>query len=263
MAIARKVMGSGTDREVNASSSNFLSDGGKLLTSNEEIQRLTNRGQCCQRTGDISQALKHFESAWEKTKELNEKDGVLKFSCHFNYGVCLVCGGQFGKALEILRAAEEILPVSYKPDKFRGTESERVASRDTDCCWLADLHYYIGEALVGQGQYDQASHSFKLAVDEHVKSRNKRRAAGVLCTLARCHHKAGQSEKEVSSYISAQQLYAEADDEGGQAMVCADLAMLYLRLGHTGECQKMLSTARMLSLRLEHSRMQGTGEVFY
>ena len=243
-------MGSGKDREVNACPSSFQSDGGKLLAASDEIQELTIRGQECQRNKEIKQALGHFESAWEKSKTLPESDRILKFSCHFNYGVCLVCAGQFDKALDVLQAGQEIFPVSR--------ESAKTGEADNGL--RADLQYYIGEALDGLERYDQACHSFKLAVDSHVKSGHKSEAAAVLCALARCYHKAGQSDKEASSYISAQQLYGEVGDEGGQAIACAELATLYLRLGRMEDCQKMLGTARMLSLRLHNSRTQGITE---
>ena len=260
MTISKEKMGSGKDREVNACPSNIQSDGGRLLTTSDEIREMTKRGQECQRKKEINQALGYFESAWDKSKTLQESDRLVKYSYQFNYGVCLVCAGQFGKALEILQAAQNILPPSHEPDKTGGAPSAREKSSDADGCLLADLQYYIGEALSGLERYDEASHSFKLAVDSHVKASNSNQAAGVLCALAHCYHKAGHPDKEASSYMSAQQLYSESGDEGGQAIVCAELAMLYLRLGRVEDCQKMLGTARMLSLRLQHSRMQGRVE---
>ena len=208
---------------------------------------------------DVKGALEHFESALEKTEDLSDKERPkLKFSCLVNVGACLVSSGEPERGLKRLETAWELLEsqgAREREDEDDGATEQK--DEEGSSKERADLLCNIGAAAQAMGDVEKAEENFKRSVDEYIKAGDKDQAGDVFCDLADCHQRKGQREEEIACLLSAQKLYGEAGEEGKEALTCAKLSKAYLAAGRDEESRQMLTTAKMMSLRLDDVKIQG------
>lgn len=251
-------MGSGNDEAQHHKSATSLSPIVKLISEQTAL------GQACVSKGDYHGALEHFQSALEKAETLSDKEQPkLKFSCLLNLGACLVSSGNSIRGLNMLETALALLETGSKQDIDGKEERKNEDSQEEkhnveeEIKMRADLHYNIGAAAQALGEHERAVEAFKLSVAEHMKIGDKKQAAEVFRALAGCHQQSRQYDSQIACLLSAQRLLGELGEEEREALVCADLSMVYYTAGRDEECRQMLTTAKMMSLRLSDTRAQG------
>ena len=215
---------------------------GLLQTAHEHVQE-----------GKLQKAAEHFERAAKAAESAEDSD--LKISCFLNAGACLVSLGQYEEGLVYLGSAASIIATVHAQQDGEEGDLQQVLEAS------ADVHYNSAVAYQALNDYEQAVTEFQTCIELYEKSNHQGNAAEVLSSLALCHREAGRPENERACLARAQSLYREAGDSSGEAVVCADMARAYLRAGKNEECKQMLSTAKMICLRVDDQKTQG--EVIY
>lgn len=197
--------------------------------------------------GDPQGATEYFERAAEQARD--EGDASTMMSCYLNAGACLVSRGQLQQGNKLLLSALKLV----KTQKLKTNDGEGTM---TEIC--ADIYYNLAVAAQRMDKMKRAISYFKTSVELYLKSESVLHAADALTGLARCHRRAGQSEKEITCLVSAQQLFNQLGDSYKEAEVCLELARTYL-MGESRmeDCKEMLSKAKLLCLRIDHRGLQG------
>lgn len=201
--------------------------------------------------GELHRAVEYFERA---TKESDTSVSTKsKISCFLNAGACLISLGKYNKGLVYLGSAANIISTQSPVDFQKGN-----VDRDKEVLEItADIHYNSAIAYQSLRDYEQAVNKFQQCIDLYIQFGYLHDAAEVLSGLASCHLEAGQPENERACLNRARALYKQLNDHCGEAMVCVDLARSFLRVGRKEECKQMLSTAKMISLRVENQHHLG------
>ena len=231
-------MGSGDDRhdlQPNSPSKTSLRLSDLTRLAHEHLQK-----------GDLHKAMEHFESAVERSKTV--EDIKVKISCYLNAGACLVSLGKYTRGLSFLESASSII-------KTMGEENGSGVNDTWEMS--ADVFYNTAVAAQGLQDYDKAVSSFKSCIDLYMKADSKEHAAEAFTSLASCHRESHQNEREIACLSSAQHIYNDLGDCSSEALVCIDLAKAYLGIGRPDECKQMLSTAKMMCLRMDDPKIQG------
>ena len=231
-------MGSGDDR-------GDLQPTSPSKTSLNQLTRLAHEHL---QKGDLQKAMEHFESAVEQSKNIG--DSSVRVSCYLNAGACLVSLGRYKRGLSFLESAAGIIKTF---EEESNGASEKVQMLEMS----ADVHYNAAVAAQGLHEYEKAVTSFDSCIDFYMKAGSKGHAAESFSSLATCHGEAGSIDKQIDCLKSAQQLYNELGDPGNEALVYVDLAKAYLSGEKKDECKQMLSTAKMLCLRVDNAEIQG------
>lgn len=200
--------------------------------------------------GELAEAAKCFERAANEVKGSSETN----IACFLNAGACLISLGEYKKGLICLESAASII------FSQSATESEEKDGENDGKDMLevsADVSYNSAIAYQALGDYEQAVVKFEQCTDLHEKAGNSRSAADMLNTLALCHREAGQTDKEIDCLTRVQGMYRQLGDCGGEASAYASLARAYLRAGREAECRQMLSTAKMISSRINNKKVLG------
>ena len=231
------------------------------------ISELTRQAHKQLRKGDLQGAMDHYERAVEESKSIS--DPAVKISSLLNAGACLVSMGHYRRGLGLLESACKTLK---KAGITAGESDEEVATDRTSVKrsrtslshedrnlfeMSADVYFNRAVAAQGLQDFDKATSSFKTSIDHYLKAGAKSHAAEGFSSLARCQREAGHIDEEVTSLVSAQQLYRELEAFGSEAMVCVDLAKVYLGVGRKDECKKMLAMAKLQAMRVEDPKTQG------
>lgn len=239
-------MGSGEEIRSSAKRSAYIN------ASATEITRL---GYGHLQKGDSLKAAECFESAAEKAGE--EGDEVVMISCYLNAGACLVSNEQLLQANKYLISALK-LAKAQKPDEnvsrsgMDGTET-KVSITEIS----GDIHFNLGIAAEKMQKFKSAVAFFKASADLYLKAGSVLHAAETYSNLASCHRKAKERHSEVACLITARQLYQELGDTYHEAETCLELARTYQRESLVTDCKEMLSTAKLLCLRVKERLLQG------
>lgn len=218
-------------------------------SSGASLNRLTQLAHEHLQKGDLTKAMEHFESAVKRSREVG--DSSVKISCYLNAGACLVSLGQYKRGLSFLESAASVI-------KTMDLEGEGESSPDAHALEVsADVFYNTAVAVQGLREYEKAVANFKLCIDLYVKADAKQLAAEGFTSLASCHKEVGHTDKEIACLMCAQQLYSDLGDCSNEALVYVDLAKAYFRIDQRDECKQMLSTAKMLCLRVDDPKVQG------
>lgn len=201
--------------------------------------------------GELQKAAKYFERA--ATESESSETTELKISCFLNAGACLISLGQYKKGLVCLTSAADIISAQSSADLQKGNEGDDKEMLKAS----ADVHYNSAVAYQALRDYKKAVKEFQQCIDLYEKSGYLQNAADIFSTLALCHREAGQPESEMACLTRVQGLYKELGDNSGEAMTCAYMARAYLRVGRKEECKQMLSTAKMISLRMDDQKTLG------
>ena len=207
---------------------------------------------------DLQKATELFESAVERSRGTG--DPRTQLSCSLSAGTCLVSSGHYQRGLSFLEDASRTANTLVETEE-RGTSFHGDAKPDhTEAQTLemsADVFYNMGVASQSLRQYGPAAAHFRRCVELYTRADLKRHAAEGLVGLAECHREAGEVEMEITSLTSAQRLYDELADYGGEADVYVDLSRAYLSLGRKEESKQMLNSARMMCLRVDDPHTRG------
>ena len=228
------------------------------------IGELTRQAHKRLQRGDLQGAMAHYERAVEEAK--SSSDPTLKISSYLNAGACLVSMGHYRRGLGLLESAcktlkkigvtagesEDEAEVARKPSPTSSKPVDRNLYEMS-----ADVYYNRGVASQGLQDFKKAVASFRTSINHYFKAGAKSHAAEGFSSLAKCYREAGQIEEEVGSLVSAQQQYREMEAFSSEAMVCVDLAKVYLRIGRKDECRKMLAMAKLQAMRVDDPRIQG------
>lgn len=214
------------------------------LNSESSLNELTRLAHEHLQNGNLQKAMEHFESAVEKSEGV--ADISVKISCYLNAGACLVSLGQYERGLSFLESAAGVI-------KTNGGDASAQTLEVS-----ADVFYNTAVAEQGLREYNRAVTNFKSCIDLYVKAGSKQQAAEGFVSLAICHKEAGDAHKEIACLTNAQRLYNELGEYSHEALVYVDLAKAYLSIGRQDDCKRMLSTAKMMCLRLDEPKIQGT-----
>lgn len=234
------------------------------VVRSSSINELTRQAHKRLQKGDLQGALEHYERAVEEAK--SGGDLVAKISSCLNAGACLVSLEHYRRGIDQLEAASRLLKkagVTVSGTKVESTGHEHQSSpaksqEDRDLFSIsADVHFNMAVAAQGLKDFKKATRSFKTSIDHYLRAGAKSHAADCFTTLAGCSREAGQTSEEVTSLVSAQQLYSELEDVSNEAMTCVELAKVYLRIGQKDECRKMLAMAKLQAMRVDNQTVQG------
>lgn len=258
-----------------------------ISASEEKIKALTAQGTQCLQLGQHHEALIHFQSSLNLT-ELIDKPR-LKLACLLNAGAALVTTGEHQRGISLLQSALTLLDSipnhesrteTHSPNKEgpipNGQETANTeihSSNQEDSIpnhhenetssWSpdhtrGDIYFNLGLANEGIREISLAITQLKQSVDYYIKSGQTVIAGDVFCTLSSCyrdhkHHK----QQQITALLSAQTLYHDAGDQAKEIMTYTELAIAYQLLGKREECIQMLTTAKIMGLRLDDVRTQG------
>lgn len=196
---------------------------------------------------DYRKAVGYFKNAAEKARD--EGDVCTMISSYLNAGACLVSRGNLEEGHKLLLSSLKLVKAETASDKHDPAITEI----------NADIYYNLAVAAQKMNNMKQATACFKMSMELYLKLGNKAHAAESVTGLARCHRQAGQSDKEITCLVTAQQLYHKVGESFHEAETCLELARTYLRESKMEDCKKMLSTAKLLCLRIHDNRgLQGT-----
>lgn len=204
--------------------------------------------------GDTQRATEHFQIAAERARD--EGDVSTMQSCYLNAGACLVSRGKLKEGNRVLLSTLKLVK-AQKPDKNVSRESERedtLATRSEIC---ADIYYNLAVAAQKMGDMERAISFFKTSMNFYLKSQCMKQAAESLAGQARCYRRTNQSDHEIACLVRAQQLCHESGDSFNEAEACLELARTYLRERRMDACKEMLSTAKLLCLRIDQRGLKG------
>lgn len=241
--------------------------------TSSSVNELTRQAHKRLQKGDLHGALEHYEQAVREAK--SNRDPTVKISSYLNAGACLVSLGHYRRGLELLESAcrilkkigvttvaikEEAVELAHHDHITAGGSPSRSSLKHRDSHLFemsADVHYNAAVAAQGLQDFEKAAAGFEICIDHYLKARAKKHAAEGFSALAGCCREAGRLDKEIVSFESAQQLYAELEDFGSEAMTCLDLAKLYFRVGRKEECKKMVATAKLQAMRVDNPKILG------
>ena len=239
---------------------------GEAASQAPSISELTRLAHKRLQKGDLQGAMEHYERAVEAAKLIG--DPTLKISSHLNAGACLVSLGHYRRGLGLLESACKLLKKTGIVAFDRDTELDRIQPKSTPTSSKprdrqllemgADVYFNTAVAAQGLHDFKKSTSCFKISIDLYLKAGAKNHAADGFSSLAGCYQEAGQVEQEIASLASARQLYNELEDSGNEAMMCVELAKVYLRVGRKEECKQMVTTAKLQALRVDDPRIQGT-----
>lgn len=225
------------------------------------INELTRQAYGCLEKEDLQEAMKLFESAVERSRDTG--DPRTQLSCSLNAGTCLVSSGHYQRGLSLLEDASRTANTLVETGERGSSSRDADVSTNPDCTdaqtlrMSADVFFNMGVASQSLREYAPAAVHFKRCIELYTRADLKRHAAEGLVGLAECHREAGEVEMEITSLTSAQCLYDELADYGGEAVVYVDLSRAYLSLGKKEESKQMLNTAKMMCLRVDDPSTQG------
>ncbi len=229
------------------------------------INELTRLAHKRLQKGDLQGAMEHYERAVEGAKLTS--DPTVKISSYLNAGACLVSLGHYRRGLGLLESACKLLKKAGIIAFDRDTELDRTQAkssptsskpRDRQLLELgADVYFNTAVAAQGLHDFKKSTSCFKISIDLYLKAGAKNHAADGFSSLAGCYQEAGELEQEIASLVSAQQLYNELEDSSNEAMMCVELAKVYLRVGRKEECKRMVATAKLQALRVVDPRKLG------
>lgn len=200
--------------------------------------------------GELAEAARLFESAGNET----EGNSETKISCFLNAGACLISLSDYKKGLVCLDFAKNLISTELPnecQEKAGGDDDRRMLEVSADVCYNSAVAH---QAL---GDYEQAVITFEHCADLYERSANLQRAADVLNALASCHQEAGRQDSEMACLARAQSVCKQLGDCGREAMAYVALARAHLRAGRESDCRQMLSTAKMISSRLDNQKIHG------
>ena len=238
-------------------------------SSEEKIRDLTTRGHQCLLSSQYNVALDHFQSALTLTELVDQPR--LKLSCFLNTGACLITLGEYQRGISLLKSALILLdsiPSKREagPEDKKEHESEDKKEHESedkkDDEIRGDIYYNLGMANQGVVNYLEAVTQFKQSIEYYIKANQPSTAADVYITLATCHQDNEQFDHQITALLNAQQLYHNSGHPGKEALVYAQLAIAYQTIGQKEECISMLTTAKIMGLRLDDTKVQGICNVY-
>lgn len=234
-------MGSGEERHMKQSTKT----GSKEITRQAYIQL---------QKGDAQKAQEYFESAAERARD--EGDMVMMITSYLNAGACLVSRDQFTQGNDCLLLSLKLA----KTQKLDKNVSRTTDGKETQVTMIeisADIYYNLAVAARKMDNFKKAISHFKTSVEFYLKAGSVLHAAESFTNLAGCHRMLSETHEEVSNLVSAQHLYHELGDNHNEAESCLELARTYMREGKMEDCKEMLSTAKLLCLRVDNQELQG------
>lgn len=204
--------------------------------------------------GDSQRATEYFEGAAESARDEGNVDVMI--SCYLNAGACLVSRGQLQRGKRLLLSSLKLVK-TQKPDKNMSRTKEGKETLATMAEISADIYYNLAVAAKKMDNMKRAISHFKTSAELYLKSGCVQHAAESFTGTARCHRQVGEADEEVACLVSAQQLYRDAGDSFNEAESCLELARTHVRERRMEDCQEMLSTAKLLCLRVNQGGLQG------
>lgn len=212
--------------------------------TNSDSRELSRLAYIQLREGNSQKAVEHFKSAAEKARDEGDVDTMI--SCYLNAGACLVSRDQLQQGNTLLLASLKLAKEAHATD---GKETMEIT---------ADINFNLAVAEKKMGNIKKAKSYFQTSVDLYLKSGSMVHAAESLTGLAGCYRKRMEPEQEITCLIRAQGLYHELGESYNEAECCLELARTYLREKQMENCKEMLSTAKLLCLRIDQHSLKGT-----
>lgn len=233
------------------------------ISPEDKVKELTAQGTQCLDIGQTRDALIHFQAALSLTETIDRPK--LKLSCLLNTGAALVTTGEHQRGISLLQSALSLLdsiPNHDKKTTEEGNEDETPKDDSKHNNWSpdyirGDIYYNLGLANEGMGENSLAVTQLKQAVDYYIKAKQPSIAGDVLYTLSSCFKTHRDYKQQVTALLTAQQLYNESCDPNKEIACFTELAIAYHAMGKREECLQMLTTAKIMGLRLDNAKAQG------
>ena len=197
---------------------------------------------------DSRMAVGCFLKAAERAKE--EDAEVVVISSYLNAGACLVSEGQ-------LKRGNTLLLSALKLTKMQKQEPDTTEARPPTMELSADIYYNLAVAAEKMDKFKKAAAYFKTSAECYLEVGCEAHAAESYSSLASCYGKLGESREQLSSLLSARQLHHKLGDPYNEAEACLELARTHLSQGQVDACKEMLSTVKLLCLRVNNHALQG------
>ena len=217
--------------------------------STGKIQELTTRGHEYLLSGQLKEALDSFQSALAVSETIY---GALelKISCLLNTGACLVTVGEHQRGISLLESSLSLLD-SIPEDQCKSEDKQK---------WdllKADHYYNLGLANQSIGHISLAINQLNQSIDLYIRNGHQSTAGDVFCTLAVCCKDNKDSIQQEKTLLSAIQMYHDCNEIGKETLTYSELAIAYQCNGNREKCIQMLTTAKIMGLKLEDINIQG------
>ena len=231
------------------------------------LNQLTRRAHGHLDKGNVEKAMELFQSAVEQSRSTG--DPRSRISCSLNAGACLVSLGRYEEGIGFLEYASRVMKSAGSADAGEAADNSHDADVSTNVTLLddmsdsqtlglsADVFFNLGVAMRALRKCGSAAAHFRSCIELYTRAGSKRHAAEGLVSLSKCHRDVREVEQEIACLTNAQLLYGELGDCGSEALVFIDLSRAYLNLGKREESRQMLSTAKMMCLRVDDPQVQG------
>ena len=196
-------------------------------------------GELCLSNGNYVKALDHFREHLATTDDSVEYR-LQNIACYMNIAGCLIASSQYKEGYQTL---QEVV-----------RDIEKLPNDCYDCTIAAEAYYNLGIVARKLGN-SMTSDYFNQAVGLFVKAEKFENAGDLHSELA-VHH-SDDNDKHVTELQHAQEMYSTAGNKIKESIVVLKLISLHSSLGQMEQCQQMLTTAKMLTLTISDSPVQG------
>lgn len=212
--------------------------------------------------GELQSALENFQAAVEFCSE-HAVESEKKLPCLANTGACLVTLGRYQESLNYLQEALRLVEVVHSREEPRSeTDGAAVPPFNRSLSpegMLAkgDITYNIANAYMGLERYREASADCKVSIDCYIKAGAQEHAAEGFVALSRCERHLQQTEGEIQSLRSAQQLYSDLASAEMEGSVVGELLLVLLACKRMDEVERCMGSAKLSSMRMKKPREKG------
>ncbi|XP_019856666.1 PREDICTED: tetratricopeptide repeat protein 28-like [Amphimedon queenslandica] len=237
-------------------------DSSSPLAEEKKIRELTNQGGDALKSGQMKEALSHFQTALSVSESIPDNPR-LKLSCLLNTGAALVTTGEHQRGISLLQSALSLLDSIPNRQTDPHTLENGISSNGGDLTsntspdlTRGDIYYNLGLANDSLGEFSLASTQLKQSVDYYVKAGAFASAGDVFVVISSREKERRNFKEQITCLLSAQRLYQDSGEQSKEIMTLTDLAIAYQTGGKREECIQSLTRAKIMGLRLDDPKAQ-------
>lgn len=226
------------------------------------LKELVNVAQDRLIRGELQSALENFQAAVEFCSE-HAVGSEKRLPCLANTGACLVTLGRYEESLSYLQEALGLVEAVHSIQEPRSeSDGPSVPSLNRSLSldgMLAkgDITYNMANAHMGLERYQEASTDAKASIDCYIKAGAQEHAAEAFISLSRCERHLQQTEGEIQSLQSAQQLYSDLAFSEKEGEVVGELLLALWAHKRTEELERCMGSAKLSCMRMTQPREKG------
>lgn len=229
----------------------------------KKIKELTSQGGNALKSGQIKEALSHFQTALSASEAIPDNPR-LKLSCLLNTGAALVTTGEHQRGISLLQSALSLLDSIPNRQTDPHTLANGISSNKEDLTpntlspdlTRGDIYYNLGLANDSLGEFSLATTQLKQSIDYYVKGGALSSAGDVFVVISSREKERKNFKEQITCLLSAQRLYQDAGEQSKEILTLTDLAIAYQTGGKREECIQSLTRAKIMGLRLDDPKTQ-------